>query len=865
MKKPGRGLRGLALSGFAALVLPLAAALPEGYDTVWLSPHANPAVRASAEDLATLLERSYGERPVIRRTGLASTRTGLHIGPALGHPAFDGDPLTDEVLVARTGRGLEIAGPDNAATCFAVYRFLEAFLGWRYFQPGALGLERLDRPPRPPSVKGEPGILLYEQAGFLSRHPDIGRTGDPDWSVWHGERERFVYNHTLHRVIPPSLFEEHPDWFAKDAAGVPMRPPYPQPHGYNDHPDLSVEAVQERVVQQTIEALETSLAEGDSARTNPPVKWTPGTVSTSLSLGDSYIFGHYPEGGNWGSTGWFRRWPDWSNHVFRYTNRIAHQIAGYWEQRPWPYGEKPDLYLGALAYLVWENVPDFPVHPSVIPYLTYDRSQWYSPEARAEDRANLENWARAGPELIGTWDYLFGYGFLIPRSMVKIIKQAIPELRARGIDAYFSQVAPIWPFDAHTTWLTTRLLWNPEAGADALMAEFNDEFYGPAAVPMAAFFNLAESIWMGQGGHPWWLRHWKNPWQAALWSPAEIRQARSLLESALAEAAQYEDPGERDGLAPGRFLSRVQETADVFSLTEAFHLYQTLGWQLQRPTEGDPEDRLLLARDALLARERLAAGTRRVVAANPNAARAGDLSWVFRYDTIGGSLAALGMEGPALGADRKPDSPADDTEVVPPAIARRLEGPAPSGPPAVPRDALDSVLTRWMQLEGHAGLPDFADPRPVLFDKDFSHVADPRIWHHQFLESEGLHTGPGPDGAGFRAENVRRGHLYQLFPAEPHHFYLGALDVATRQSPSAEVYIRVDFFDTNHQLIGGSRRARIAPTDPYGERQTVHALMQAPGNAAYGRLFIRFYELDPDQPADLHRAEVWDLGHRPAP
>ena len=41
--------------------------------------------------------------------------------------------------------------------------------------------------------------------------------------------------------------------------------------------------------------------------------------------------------------------------------------------------------------------------------------------------------------------------------------------------------------------------------------------------------------------------------------------------------------------------------------------------------------------------------------------------------------------------------------------------------------------------------------------------------------------------------------------------------------------------------------------------------MQAPAGAAYGRLFVRFYEMDQGSRADLFSAQVIDLGHLPSP
>ncbi len=750
----------------------------------------------------------------------------------------------------RTRRGLEIRGKDAVATRFAVYRFAAACLGWRYYQPGPLGLERLGNPPEPPPVRGARGVLLHERAGFVSRNlSGLGGEGArPDWRDWHGLRERFHYNHTLHEIVPPELFETRPEWFAKDAQGRPMRPPFPVAHGDNHHPDLSQEAVRDWVAERTLQAVAAATPferqpadRREPIRVNgrifPPVVASPGVLSVSVSLSDSFVFGSFDTSYPWAPRRYFRRWPDWSNHVFAYKNAVAERISAGWESGRWTAGPRPQLYLGALAYLNYENVPDFPLHPRIIPYLTYDRSQWHDPAARADDLDTVARWSRAGADFLGTWDYLFGYGFLIPRSLGGIVRDSLPALHALGVRAYFSQIGSIWPYDAHTTWLTARLLWNPTADPGALLDEFFAGFFGPAAPAMRAFFDTAERAWMNQEGPGVWLRYWKDPWQAALLDTDSLAAMERHLQDALQSAQAAVAASVAPGLPAGRFLARVRQTADVFAITRCLHAYQTLCWELQAADwRNAPLERLhaglAAAEAALEQRERLAATVEAAAREHPLAARVRDLSWVFDYDVLGAAIAAIGLRWQETGP---PD----------PAIAQRLA----------------RLLERWAQYHSLAGTrPDWQRPaRPVLYDTTFAHIEDPRIWHHQFMDSAGMATAPAVEGAGFRVENARRGHIYQLFPARPGHWYMASVDVATHQSPSGEVTLRLDFFDEEHRPLTGSPRGRLAPAAMYGARQRLRALWRAPEGADLGRLLIRFYEMDPGRPAYLQQVRVLEL------
>ncbi|MEX0323592.1 MAG: DUF4838 domain-containing protein [Puniceicoccaceae bacterium] len=793
----------------------LSATLPEGYGSLLLGRNVTPEVELAAGHLADFLEKDFGIRPNIRRIPLAGRPSGIVIRTDPYNGQFDSDPLTDEILIERTEGRIQIVGSDNSSTCFAVYRFIEHCLGWRYFAPGDLGLEKLDDPPAPPASSGQIEVILYDKALFYSRNlQGLGATGHPiNWRTWHGLRERFAFNHTLHRVLDPSLFDEHPDWFAKDPAGVPMKPPFDTPHGYNDHPDLSHPEVRAHVIRQTTSALKSSI-KNSSQQVFPTVLKSPGIISTSISLGDSFVFGNYPDSYTWNPDGYIRRWPDWSNHVFDYSNSIAVSINQLWKETARHVSEDRRLYLGALSYLNWEDVPDFKVDSSIVPYLTYDRSQWYDPQARASDLELVSEWAANGPEFLGTWDYMFGQGFLIPRSMINIVRESIPSVYDRGVRAYFSQVGAQWPYDAHTNYLASRLLWNPNSDAERLMEEFFKEFFGPASEEMEAFFTSAEAVWMKQADAGWWLRYWRDPWQAALLKDSEIIQMQGLLDQASAKAKSSANQPSPGGLRPSRFEERIKETAQLFELTRSMIDYQRACWELQSinwetVSRKELESGLTLVRSCRNLRDKLISTAAQVSGSSPRMRRAGDLNWIFIYDSISASQQAI----------------------------------------------------EWL-LEDSNARPFGMLRASKLKDKRFSEADDSRIWHQQFMDSENQHLKIMPDGNGFLVKDTRRGHLYQMFRAKEGMDYLALLDLQTSQSPTGEVYLEMDFYDVDHQLLGKSPRSRIAPTHLYGESQRIRSFMRAPKGSIYGRIKVRFFELDPGSEVKLEWIEVLELDRR---
>jgi hypothetical protein len=810
---------------------------------VYLTPDAGPQVWQSVAEIRSLM--TAPELGKARRWPLfGPPRGALVIGPQPDHPSFDENPLTDEWILERRNQRLYLQGSDNSATAMAVFRFAEVAGGWLYFQPGPLGMERLDNPPTPPSSEGPDEVLLHSVADYYTRNL-IGlgsNEGYPDWALWQGLRERLEYNHSLNTVVPPEFFTTHPEWFAKGSDGQPRRPPFSRAHGYNDHPDLTADGLDEWVIQQSTRALEQqtpfhsptplpqSLEALDSTSGRlPRVRQSPGLVSLSISLGDSFVFGEFPQAYPWAPRNeWFRRYPDWSPHVFAWSNRLARELASIWAAGSWQGPHKPDLLLGVLAYLVWEKPPPFPIEPNLVPYLTFDRSQWYDPEAREDDLGNVAEWARKEAPFLATWDYLFGYGFFIPRSLSQIVSESIPALYDRGVRAYFSQVAALWPYDAHTTWLTARLLWDTNASAPDLLDTFFNEYYGPAALPMKTFFQSAESRWMSQSGTGWWLRHWKDPWQIGLWDPALLQQCRSLLEEARDLAASTPIPS--DSQDPQRFAQRVEQVDLVFAITEAFARYHFMLWKLQKICsrgELEPEmvnEGLQLAGEVFAARKALESA-RDAVRGRPRFRHAQDLQWVFLYDAV-------------------------------PAMLLHLDRNA----------ALDLTQTRQLEalMLDYAAIqktePSLRPPfafRQILHDTDFSDLDNAAVWHRQFLESENLSIA----GAGPRPQfsDVRRGHIYQLFRARSEGLYLASLELTTNQTLTGECTVRIDFLDQDQRVIerSSSRRSRIAPVAQNGVRQQIHIHARAPEEAAFGRVIVRFYELDPATPVTLESIRVF--------
>ena len=565
---------------------------------------------------------------------------------------------TGQVIVFGTGK--------RAPHLYLRAQMAERWTGWEYdrwFVPGEIGFEPVS--PRQSKVGGlevgglEVGGLEVEglkveglEVGGLEVGGQVdGRTDlkptttersfltralggvDAEWGKFNGLGPRLNFSHNLNRVFPAELFDSQPELFPM-VGGQRMRPGTGR---VNWNPDLG----EPRVAGVAAEAAMQYF------RANPD------TVSFALGVNDGLRFGESPATLKWVEPAkWFRDRPDYSDLIFNFMNAVAEKTVVEW----------PEKYVGALAYYWAENVPSFPLHPNVIPFLTADRSQFYDREFREEELGLQEMWGEAraanrkavsgdggDAELteslsesgklegrkvqagmsgikpdphseavtrvngklgmgngaaagsssegvkvedrkvqagmsgiksdphseavtrLGIYDYIYGAGFLIPRIHTQALAEHLKHARRAGFTDYFAEMSPNWGLDGPQPWLVSQLLMDPELSVDALLREYYTRYFRTAARPMRQFFERCEAVWNQQPGRPYWLKHFRNDSQAALFPAKEIARLRGYLERAVALAG--------DDLV---LADRVRLVSDAFGVTERFSRFSVAREELGR-------------------------------------------------------------------------------------------------------------------------------------------------------------------------------------------------------------------------------------------------------------------------------------------
>ncbi len=116
---------------------------------------------------------------------------------------------------------------------------------------------------------------------------------------------------------------------------------------------------------------------------------------------------------------------------------------------------------------------------------------------RREYRAMMERWAQLTNGRLAVYDY--DQGMLVWRDLPNPSQHAFAQDVKHYRDAKILGIGTESRGAAATTFLNLffrgQLMWNPDANVDALLSEFYPKFYGPAAEPMAAYWNAIFAAW----------------------------------------------------------------------------------------------------------------------------------------------------------------------------------------------------------------------------------------------------------------------------------------------------------------------------------------------------------------------------------
>ena len=393
-------------------------------------------------------------------TSLAFNGVDIHVGRtdfakglALLPPDMDDDGFV--IHPADAGR-LVLLGGRPVSTFYAATEFLERYAGILWVWPGEHGtvIPKTDR--FEATVRQQ-----RSEPAFLSRH--YHGVGDKlaYYRIHQTRRERRIrFHHNVRQVMPAGMYAEHPAYFN-----------FSRWHGKRMDPGASIAHWQACTTNPGVIQLFTDAAKRQFAA-------EPWVRSFSVSQNDGDGFCECDECRALDVPGV----SGFSDRYFTFVNAVADGIRD----------EFPDKLIACFAYSATVDPPvRLKLRPNVFICAVVPTLK--------DPHRSITEWSKVAPHL-GAYFWL--HGKAVPKFYPRRWAEYLRFLRRHSVihvNAEVYQDNPqkwaSWELDGPRVWITSKLVWNPEADIDELMDRFCRGFYGPAAEPMLRYYRQCETAW----------------------------------------------------------------------------------------------------------------------------------------------------------------------------------------------------------------------------------------------------------------------------------------------------------------------------------------------------------------------------------
>lgn len=362
----------------------------------------------------------------------------------------------DGYCISTSESNIYITGGSGMGVIYGVTGFLEDYLGVRMLAPGdeyvpmkenifLNPINEIQIPPATIRIVNGPfaSDTTYKYFRKLNTIEDRWREDD-----WHG-----YYVHTFNKLLPPeNYFAGHPEYFAL-VNGKRV------PHGQLclTNPD---------VLEITIEKLR------EEMEAHPDIQYW------SVSQNDNYEYCQcekckdvdLQEGSPAGL-------------MLRFVNAVAKEF--------------PDKTITTLAYQ-YTRKPPLITKPDSNVMITLCSIELNRTRPIAEDpdaasfREDMEGWGRISKNIM-MWDYEVQFSnYLTPFPLFHTLQPNLQYFTDNNVIANFQQCNASHgvEFAELKSYLMSKLMWNPDADADAVIDDFMQHFYGPAAPWIRKYFDL---------------------------------------------------------------------------------------------------------------------------------------------------------------------------------------------------------------------------------------------------------------------------------------------------------------------------------------------------------------------------------------
>jgi len=185
--------------------------------------------------------------------------------------------------------------------------------------------------------------------------------------------------------------------------------------------------------------------------------------------------------------------------------------------------EFPDRKIGLIAYnsVVVPPVTIDKLPPNVAVLVTRDSFQYHDPEYLAVDLEADKRWLEVTNGNLYRYDY-YSFGWLVPRYYPHRLAEDIRRMRDIGVKGIYAEDKSVWPAVGPSFYVVSKLWWDPDRDVDELIDEFHTTLFGPAAAPMARYWDRHEKLWLKKRPGKWFEGNGDMTTQASMFSPVDL-------------------------------------------------------------------------------------------------------------------------------------------------------------------------------------------------------------------------------------------------------------------------------------------------------------------------------------------------------
>ncbi len=450
-----------------------------------------------------------------------------------------------------------IFGGKQRGTMYGVFSFLENELGCRWYTP------TVELIPQKKTFSFD--TLIYEDGpGIQVRNDFYYLAFDPVWAARNkmngrhsgglavhtqpGGVESYWKVHTFYYFMPPDeFFEDHPEYFSlKDGKRITDRA---ESWAERGQLCLSNKDVLKIITERLIEE----------------IKQHPGHRIYSVSQNDwrnpcecdqcQAIVERY--GG------------EESGILLWFVNQVADKIKAIY----------PEKLVGTLAYQYTRSAPDKirPLDNVVIRLCPIEACVAHPLESCPHNQSfmkDLEDWAAISPQLF-IWDYVVNFArYIMPYPNFQVLQPNIQTFRDNKAIGIMEQAAYQdrgGEFSELKSYLISKLLWNPDADADAIIDDFFSGYYKRSGKYIKEYFDLVQGL-VKPNTHIYIRLKWDDP----LFSDEFVERSLDILDQAKIAADDIEISNRVDlATLPILFL-KCKRSPEIAAVDGTFDRFNTI-------------------------------------------------------------------------------------------------------------------------------------------------------------------------------------------------------------------------------------------------------------------------------------------------